>query len=291
LDLLKFQEEGKVAKPKAMWKSFPKGGSDARLFYKIKFEKDMEQEFKDKVALVTGGSYGIGRATAIAFAERGAMVAIADWIEDNETVETIKSQGGEAIFIKCDVSNPDQVKGMIDTIIDKFGSLDYAFNNAGIEGANGETADCTEENWDKTVSVNLKGVWLCMKYEIPQMLKNGKGNIVNCASIAGLVGFTGLPAYVASKHGVVGLTKTTALEYVKRGIRVNAVSPGVIKTAMVDRVTGKDKTVEKQYEDMEPIGRMGQPEEVAEAVVWLCSDSSSFVTGQALAVDGGWIAK
>lgn len=251
----------------------------------------MEKQFKDKVALVTGGSFGIGRATAIEFAKRGAKVVIADWVEDDETINLIKKIGGEAIFVKCDVSKEADVKKMIDITVNTFGRLDFAFNNAGIEGIQANTDLCTVENWDKTIDVNLKGIWLCMKHELTVMLKQGKGSIVNCASIAGLVGFTGLPTYVASKHGVVGLTKTAALEYVKQGIRVNAVCPGVIKTPMMDRFTGKDKVVEKQYEDMEPIGRMGLPEEVAEAVLWMCSDSASFVTGQALAVDGGWIAQ
>jgi NAD(P)-dependent dehydrogenase (short-subunit alcohol dehydrogenase family) len=147
------------------------------------------------------------------------------------------------------------------------------------------------ENWDKTIGINLKGAWLCMKYEIPEMLKTGKGSIVNCASVAGLVGFSGIPAYVASKHGLVGLTKNAALDYAKTGLRVNAVCPGVIRTPMIDRFTGKDKEVEKAFESMEPVGRMGEPEEVADAVVWLCSDGASFVTGQALAVDGGWVAQ
>jgi NAD(P)-dependent dehydrogenase (short-subunit alcohol dehydrogenase family) len=180
---------------------------------------------------------------------------------------------------------------MIDKAIVQYGRIDYAFNNAGIEGLSAPTHECTDENWEKVIAVNLKGVWLCMKYEIPQMLKQGKGAIANNASIAGLVGFQNIPAYVASKHGVIGLTKNAALEYAKLGIRVNAVCPGVIKTPMVDRFTGKSKEVEKQFESMEPVGRLGQPEEVAEAVMWLCSDSSSFVTGDALPVDGGWTAQ
>lgn len=251
----------------------------------------MEKQFKDEVALVTGGSFGIGRATAFEFAKRGAKVVVVDWVEDEETIHLIKKVGGDAIFIKCDVSKEADVKKMIDIAINTFGRLDFAFNNAGIEGEQANTDLCTTENWDKTIGVNLKGIWLCMKHELPMMLKQGKGAIVNTASVAGLVGFTGLPAYVASKHGVVGLTKTTALEYVKQGIRVNAVCPGVIKTPMVDRLTGKDKVVEKQYVDMEPIGRMGLPEEVAEVVIWLCSDAASFVTGHAMPVDGGWIAQ
>jgi NAD(P)-dependent dehydrogenase (short-subunit alcohol dehydrogenase family) len=251
----------------------------------------MEKTFTGKVAIVTGGSFGIGRATAIAFALRGAKVIIADWVQDDETLQAIKSAGGEPLFLKCDISREEDVKMMVDKTISTFGRLDYAFNNAGIEGASAITHECTSEVWDKTIGVNLKGVWLCMKYEIREMLKQGKGAIVNTASIAGLVGFQGLPAYTASKHGVIGLTKTAALEYAKSGIRVNAVCPGVIKTPMVDRFTGKKKEVEKQFENMEPIGRMGAPEEVAEAVIWLCSDAASFVTGDAMAVDGGWIAQ
>lgn len=250
----------------------------------------MEKIFDTKVAVVTGGAYGIGRATAIAFAKRGARVVIADWIEDKAVLNEIQQFGGNAIFVKCDVSKNTDVKEMIDLTIKTYSRLDFAVNNAGVEGLNAITHECTEENWDRTIGINLKGIWLCMKHEIPLMQKQGKGAIVNIASIAGLVGFPGLPAYVSSKHAIVGLTKTTALEYAKQGIRVNAVCPGVIKTPMVDRTTGKDKAVEKKYEDMEPVGRMGQPEEVAEAIIWLCSDASSFVTGHALAVDGGWIA-
>lgn len=252
----------------------------------------MEQIFKDKVALVTGGSFGIGRATAVAFAKKGARVVIADWIEDKEevTLKQIKDSGGEALFVQCDVSKAADVKALVDKTIAVFGRLDYAFNNAGIEGATAPTHECTEENWDKTIGINLKGVWLCMKNEIPQMIKQGSGAIVNCASIAGLSGFVGLPAYTVSKHGIIGLTKTAALENAKAGIRINAVCPGVIHTAMVDRVTGKDKEVEKAYIAMEPVGRMGTAEEVAEAVIWLCSDAASFVTGHAMPVDGGFTA-
>jgi NAD(P)-dependent dehydrogenase (short-subunit alcohol dehydrogenase family) len=251
----------------------------------------MEQIFQGKVAIVTGGSFGIGRATAIEFAKRGAKVMIADWVEDNETLNIIKGFGGEAIFFKCDVSDEVNVRLMVEKVISAFGRLDYAFNNAGVEGVSAPTHECTEENWNRTIGVNLKGVWHCLKYEIPHMLKQGKGAIVNNASIAGMVGFPGIPAYVASKHGVIGLTKNAALEYVKQGIRVNVVCPGVIKTPMIDRFTGKSKEVEKQFESQEPIGRMGQPEEVAEAVIWLCSDASSFVTGHSMAVDGGWTAQ
>ncbi len=252
----------------------------------------MDKLFENKVALVTGGSFGIGRATAIAFAKRGAKVIVADWVEDKKeaTLKEIKEAGSEGIFVHIDVSKANDVGAMIEKAIAVFGHLDLAFNNAGIEGNMAPVHECTEENWDKTIAINLKGVWLCMKQEILQMQKVGKGAIVNCASVAGLSGFAGLAAYVASKHGIIGLTKTAALENAKTGIRVNAVCPGVIHTAMIDRLTGSDKEVEKQYIAMEPLGRMGQPEEVAEAVIWLCSDAASFVTGHAMTVDGGFTA-
>lgn len=251
----------------------------------------MESTFTNKVVIVTGGASGIGRAAAIAFAKKGAKIVVADWTENQETVQLITASGGEAIFIKCDVSKAADVKAMVEKTVASFGRLDYAFNNAGIEGAAAPTKDCTEENWDKTIGVNLKGIWLCMKYEIPEILKQGKGAIVNCASVAGLVGFGGLPAYVASKHGVVGLTKTAALECAQLGIRVNAVCPGVIQTPMIDRLTGTNKEAIDQFTKLEPVGRFGQPEEIANAVVWLCSDKASFVTGHAMAVDGGFVAQ
>jgi NAD(P)-dependent dehydrogenase (short-subunit alcohol dehydrogenase family) len=251
----------------------------------------METIFKNKVALVTGGSSGIGRAVALAFAKKGANVVVIDWIENDEMVDLIKELGSEAIFIKCDVSKTDDVKSMVAQTIAAFGRLDYAFNNAGIEGTQANTIDCTEENWDKTIGVNLKGVWLSMKYEIPEILKQGKGAIVNCASVAGMIGFAGLPAYVASKHGIVGLTKTTALEFATQGIRVNVVCPGVIQTPMIDRLTGKTKEAIEQFTGLEPMRRFGLPEEIANAVVWLCSDEASFVTGHVMAVDGGFTAQ
>lgn len=251
----------------------------------------MEKLFDGKVAIVTGGSFGIGRAAVIAFARRGAKVLIADWVEDRETLATIESFGGVAQNFKCDVSSEVNVKAMVQYAVDTFGGMDFAFNNAGVEGLQGLTHECTTENWDKTIDVNLKGVWLCMKYEIPQMLKAGKGVIVNNASIAGIVGFPGIPAYVASKHGIIGLTQNAALEYAKQGLRVNAVCPGVIKTPMIDRFTGNNKEAEKQFENLEPVGRMGHPEEIAETVMWLCSDAASFITGDSIAVDGGWTAQ
>jgi NAD(P)-dependent dehydrogenase (short-subunit alcohol dehydrogenase family) len=251
----------------------------------------MEKEFAGKTAIVTGASFGIGRATAIAFAKNGAKVIVADIIRDDETMNSIKDLGGEAVFVECDVANEDDVKKMVQSAINNFGRLDYAFNNAGIEGVAGSTLECTNENWDRTIAVNLTGVWYCMKHQIPEMLKSGSGAIVNCASIAGLVGFPNLPAYVASKHALVGLTKTTALELAKTGVRVNAVCPGVIRTPMIDRFTGKQKEAEQQFISNQPIGRMGEPEEVAQAVLFLCSQNASFITGHAMAVDGGWIAQ
>jgi NAD(P)-dependent dehydrogenase (short-subunit alcohol dehydrogenase family) len=253
----------------------------------------MEKIFQDKVVIVTGGSYGIGRATAVAFAKRGAKLVIADWLADkeNETLKLVKAAGSEGIFVQCDVSKSSEVKNLVEKCVTRYGRLDFAFNNAGIEGAQAITDQCTEENWDRILSVNLKGIWLCMKMEIPHMLANGYGAIVNCASVAGLVGFPGLPAYVASKHAVIGLTKTAVLEYVTRGLRINAVCPGVIHTDMIDRLTGKKKETEQQFTEMEPIGRMGNPEEIAEVVVWLCSDAASYVTGIAMPVDAGFVAR
>lgn len=251
----------------------------------------MEKQFEGKVAIVTGGTFGIGRSTAIAFAKAGANVIVADVFDGKEVVEKIIKSGGKATYIKCDVSSAADVKNLIDQTIAKYGRLDVAYNNAGIEGIAGNITEIKEEDWNHTIDVNLKSIWLCMKYEIPEMLKVGMGSIVNCASIAGLVGFPNLSPYTASKHGVIGLTKTAALEYAKQNIRVNAVCPGVIKTPMIDRFTGNNKEVEQQFASQEPIGRLGQPEEVAGAVLWLCSEASSFVTGHALAVDGGWVTQ
>ena len=252
----------------------------------------MTGKFAGKVALVTGGSNGIGRATAVALGERGAKVYVADIdkVSGEKTVQFVKDCGGDADFVQTDVSNEEQVKALIDTIITNEAHLDYAFNNAGIEGASAFTPDCTIENFDRVIAINLRGVWLCMKYEIPEMLKAG-GSIVNMASIAGLVGFQGSPAYVASKHGVIGLTKTAALEYAKQNIRVNAVCPGVIDTPMIERFAGGDSQRHAALENMHPIGRIGRPEEVAAAVVWLCSDEASFVTGIHLPIDGGHVAQ
>ncbi len=248
---------------------------------------------ENKVVLVTGGSSGIGRACALAFAREGAKVVVADVIlrGGEETVQMIKEAGGESIFVKTDVSKAEDVEALVKRTVDTYGRLDCAINNAGIEGIIAKTADCTEENWDRIISINLKGVWLCMKYEILEMRKHGSGSIVNTASVAGLVGFQGMPAYCASKGGIIQLTKVAALEYAKDGIRVNAVCPGVIRTPMVERVTGGKPEAEAQFTAMEPMGRMGAPEEIAESVVWLCSDAASFVTGHPMVVDGGLVAQ
>lgn len=253
----------------------------------------MTKTNQPKVAIVTGASSGIGKATAFAFAEEGMAVVLADVSPEGEAVaaEIRKQHGVPALFLRTDVSKDEDVKRMVETTLEKFGRLDCAFNNAGIEGLPASTTECTMENWQRTIDINLKGVWLCMKYEIPAMLKQGKGSIVNCSSVAGVIGFPSIPAYVASKHGVIGLTQTAALEYAKQGVRVNVVCPGVIQTPMIDRFAGDNAERRAALSAGEPIGRVGRPEEVANAVTWLCSDRASFVTGASLPVDGGWTAQ
>ncbi len=253
----------------------------------------MSGRLDNKIALVTGAGSGIGRATALIFAREGAKVVASDIVDTGgqETVQQIEAAGGEATFVKADVSKAADVEALVTQTVETYGRLDCAFNNAGIEGGVKPTIDCTEEEFDRTIAVNLTGVWLCMKSEITQMLSQGGGAIVNTASVAGLVGFPGLPDYVASKHGVVGLTKTAALEYAKSGIRVNAVCPGVIQTPMVERGAQLSPGFDELALSMEPVGRFGQPTEVGEAVVWLCSDAASFVTGIPMQVDGGLVAQ
>lgn len=253
----------------------------------------MAGQLDGKVALVTGGSSGIGRATALAFAREGAKVVVADVMVEGgqETVRLLTAAGGQGLFVKTDVSHAPEVEALIKQAVATYGRLDCAFNNAGVEGAFVSTTEYSEADWDRVLAINLKGVWLCMKYEIAHMLRQGSGAIVNTASGAGLVGVPNLSAYVASKHGVVGLTKTAALEYAKAGIRVNAVCPGVIHTPMVARLTSSRPDLSEALVAAEPMGRAGRPEEVAAAVVWLCSDAASFVTGHALSVDGGYVAQ
>ena len=250
------------------------------------------EEFENKVALVTGGSSGIGRATALAFANKGAKVIVAARRneEGESTVSMIRDVGGDARFVQTDVSKNSEVEAMVNSCIDTYGRLDFAFNNAGIEGTTFVlTADYEEKNWDRVIEINLKGVWLCMKHQIPQMLEQGSGVIVNMSSVAGLRGGRVGAAYYASKHGVIGLTKASAIEYAAQGIRINAVCPAVIKTPMADRAFFHDEELEAEVTAMHPIGRLGKPEEVASAVVWLCSDGASFVTGHALPIDGGFL--
>ena len=229
----------------------------------------MEKIFEYKVAIITGGASGIGKSTAVAFARLGAKVVIADFQDGAETVELIKKIGGDGIFVKCDVSQEKDVKTMVETAIQTYGRLDFGINNAGVEGVQTPLQDLSEKDWDRTININLKGVWLCMKYQIPYILQQLKGAIVNTASIAGVIGFPNMAAYVSSKHGVTGLTKVAALELAKTGIRVNAVCPGVIKTPMVERGLGANIEAEKAYASMAPMGRMGKPEEIADTIVYL----------------------
>ena len=253
----------------------------------------MAGQLDKKVVLITGAGSGIGRASAVTFGREGAKVMVADIVVEGgeETVQLVKNAGGEASFVKVDVSNAADVEAMVNKVVEVYGRIDCAHNNAGIEGQLASTSEYAEEMFDKVIAINLTGVWLCMKYEIPHMLKQGSGAIVNTASGAGLVGVAGMSAYVASKHGVVGLSKTAALEYAKSGIRVNAVCPGLIQTPMVERLTNAQPQLGEALVAAEPIGRTGRPEEIAESVVWLCSDAASFVTGHAMSVDGGYVAQ
>jgi NAD(P)-dependent dehydrogenase (short-subunit alcohol dehydrogenase family) len=252
----------------------------------------MSKLLANKVAIITGGTSGIGRDTAVLFAKEGAKVVIAGRreAEGKATIALVQAAGGEGIFVKTDVAKAADVEALVKQTVSKFGRLDVAFNNAGIEGVWVPIVEQTEADWDSTLDINLKGTWLCLKYEIAQMLKQGGGGaIVNMASVAGWIGAAGAGAYCSSKHGVIGLTKCAALETATAGIRVNVVCPAVIETPMGERLFGAGD-VKPMLLGMHPIGRFGKPQEVAEAVLWMCSDQSSFMTGQSLVLDGGMLA-
>ncbi|WP_226013396.1 glucose 1-dehydrogenase [Halomicrobium salinisoli] len=252
----------------------------------------MAIDFESETAVVTGAASGIGRKTAERFAAEGANVVVSDVDADGgrETVERIESDGGTATFVETDVSDGGDVEAMVAEAVDAYGGLDVAVNNAGIEGETDPLAEVPEDAWDRVVDINLKGVWLCLKHELPELVAGGGGAVVNVSSIAGLVSAGGVP-YVASKHGLVGLTRVAATQYAADDVRVNAVCPGVIDTPMVDRAGDADPGAIEQFVGMQPLGRMGTPEEVANAIVWLCSDEASFVTGTAYPVDGGYLAQ
>jgi len=249
-------------------------------------------ELRDKVGIVTGGTSGIGRDAAVLFAKAGAKVVVAGRreAEGKETIDLVRAAGGEGLFVRTDVSKAADVQALVQKTVEKFGRLDIAFNNAGIEGNWMPIAEQSEEDWDRTIDINLKSVWLSLKYQIRQMLKQGGGGaIVNMASVAGLIGSAGAATYCASKHGVMGLTKAAALENARSGIRVNVVCPAVIETPMGERLFGEPE-FKKFALGLHPIGRFGSPMEVAQAVLWMCSDRASFMTGQSLVLDGGFLA-
>jgi NAD(P)-dependent dehydrogenase (short-subunit alcohol dehydrogenase family) len=252
-------------------------------------ETKQQGSFTGKVAFVTGAGTGIGRATALAFAREGARVAVVGLtdVDNQETVRLIEQQGGKAVAATCDVTRTEDVKAALATTIDAFGRLDYAFNNAGVEQKPALAADLEEAEWDRILDTDLRGLFLCLKHEIPLILAQGGGAIVNTSSGAGVIGIPKSLAYTAAKHGVIGLTRSAALDYAPQNIRINAVCPGYIDTPMMDRFTGDTPEGRAKVVAEEPIGRMGTPEEIANAVIWLCSDASSFVVGHALVVDGG----
>ncbi len=250
-------------------------------------------EFRNKVAIVTGGTSGIGRAAAVAYAREGAKVVVAGRraAEGEETVRLLREQGGEGFFVTTDVSQAAQVEGLVQRTMKEYGRLDFAFNNAGIEQEPTPFLEQSEESFDRVMDINVKGVWLSMKYEIPAMLKSGGGSIVNTSSGLGVIGMAGVEIYVASKHAVIGLTKSAALEFGKQGIRVNAILPAVIDTDMFQRFASEKPEFRAQVTAMHPIGRIGKSEEIADAAIWLSSSKSSFVTGHSLLVDGGFTAQ
>lgn len=247
-------------------------------------------QYAGKVAFITGGGSGIGRAAALAFAREGASVSVADISEKNveESARMVEEHGGRALAVRCDVTQVEDIRAALDKTVQTFGRMDFAFNNAGIEPRKpAATADYDVEEWNRIINIDLRGVFLCMKYEIPLMLKNGGGAIVNTSSGAGIIGIKGSPAYTAAKHGVIGLTRATALDYAAQNIRVNVVCPGYIDTPMMERFTGDTPEGRAKVISEEPIGRMGRPEEIANAVVWLCSEAAGFVVGSAMVIDGG----
>lgn len=250
----------------------------------------MHTYFKNKIALVTGGAQGMGLDTAKAFANHGAKVIIADYNEKQAQLaaQEINKQGGSAIAITCDVSKEADIQRTMTQIIDQFGQLDMAFNNAGIQSPATNIADLSTEEYDRIMNINLKGVWLCMKYELQHMRQQGNGAIVNCSSLGGLVGGIGRAAYHAAKHGVLGLTKSAALEYATQNIRINAVCPGTIDTPMVEKMFETGDLSRNDLARLQPIGRLGKGSEIADAVLWLCSPASSFIIGQSISVDGGY---
>jgi NAD(P)-dependent dehydrogenase (short-subunit alcohol dehydrogenase family) len=255
----------------------------------------MNISFEDKVALVTGAASGLGLATAKAFAEAGASVVLADWDEKevHAAAKGLADKGHKTLAVRCDVSDDAQVEAMVNRTVATFGRLDAAYNNAGVQGVLAETADSPRDDYDRVMGVNLRGVWSCMKFELRQMREQGSGAIVNCSSLGGLVGGNQRGNYHASKHGVLGFTKSAALEYATRGIRVNAVCPGMIHTPMFDKMIaeGQGEELNAMLKTQVPMGRMGRPEEIADAVLWLCSSSASYVTGQSISVDGGYVMR